>query len=193
MPCALFVDPRGPYPTLLGRDRCWDEARDARTYDRDDPVVVHPPCAAWGQMVRINAKRYGTVPGADGGLFACALEIVRRVGGVLEHPMNSLAFAHFGLGRPSFGAWSKIGEREWTTCVWQSTYGHVARKATWLLLVGDRPFDLDWRKVRGTHTIGGGINTGWNAKPRASDAQALLTPVGFAVELINLASWCHQA
>ena len=35
---ALFVDPNGPYPELLGEELCWDEARDARV---DDSARTH--------------------------------------------------------------------------------------------------------------------------------------------------------
>lgn len=46
---ALYVDPRGPYPKMLGVE-CWDEARDARTYAGPHPVVAHPPCGPWGRL-----------------------------------------------------------------------------------------------------------------------------------------------
>jgi hypothetical protein len=46
---ALYVDPKGIYPRLLGPEHCWDEARDARTYAGPGPVVAHPPCQRWGR------------------------------------------------------------------------------------------------------------------------------------------------
>lgn len=189
-PCALYVAPDGPYPALLGAEFCWTEDRDARTYNLTRPVIAHPPCSSWGRMARVNHSRWGTEIGDDAGAFRHALETVRECGGVLEHPSQSIAFEAFGLGHPSHGVWSQISGREWTCCVWQSAYGHVARKATWLLYSGDRePFPLRWQRPEGTKTVGGGIHTGFNRKPRASDSEALLTPHDFAVELVRLARW----
>ena len=37
---ALYVDPRGPYPELLGPELCWDAERDARLYDGPHPVAT---------------------------------------------------------------------------------------------------------------------------------------------------------
>lgn len=194
MPCALYVEDSGPYPRILGSERCWTESRDARTYDLDFPVVVHPPCSRWGQMARVNLSRWGSPMGEDGGLFAHALSTLRRCGGVLEHPSQSLAFETFGLGRPEHGRWRQVSEREWTCGVWQSAYGHVARKATWILYVGESaPAEMEWSKPEGSKTVGGGVNTGFNRKPRASDSEALLTPDRFARALIDLACQSHGA
>lgn len=190
IPCALYVEARGPYPKILGAERCWTVDRDARTYAGTDPVVAHPPCSQWGKMAIVNASRWGSSIGEDGGMFAHALATVRRCGGVLEHPAQSFAFARFGLGVPVHGSWHPIGPREWTTQVWQSAYGHVARKSTWLLYVGDvEPPPLLWSRPEGTRTIGGGVRTGFNSKPRATRSEAVLTPDAFAQELVRLARY----
>ena len=39
---ALYIDRKGPYPLILGDDRCWDELRDARLYAGAGPVIAHP-------------------------------------------------------------------------------------------------------------------------------------------------------
>jgi len=189
---ALFVDPHGVYPVLLGPPHCWDEARDARTYVGQGPVVAHPPCNLWVNLAAVNWKRYGRqrpawYPGGDdGGCFASALANVRRWGGVLEHPAGSHAWAHFGLPRPTERGWSHDPERDgvWTCEVWQSTYGHLARKRTWLLYCGARaPFDLLWAREPGTHQVG------WfdRAKPTLGKRKASATPRPFAEALIALA------
>jgi hypothetical protein len=115
---ALFVDPRGVYPKLLGRRQCWANdlesapgngprtRDDAREYAGPDPVVAHPPCNLWVNMAAVNWKRYrrqrpAWYPGGDdGGCFAAALAAVRKYGGVLEHPAGSHAWAKYKLIKP---------------------------------------------------------------------------------------------
>lgn len=185
---ALFVDTkRGPYPAL-GVD-CWDEKRDARNFTGEGPVIVHPPCARWCGVARMNERRYGCKVGDDGGLFAFALATVRRCGGVLEHPAFSLAWPAYGLARPPKfpGGWGQAGNG-WVCEVHQVAYGHGARKKTWLLYVGDAPpADLDWSSPEPKYQIGGGINTGERQRPRMPDALTHLTPEPFARALIALA------
>ncbi len=189
---ALFVDPFGPYPGLVGPDLCWDFARDARTYSLDLPCVMHPPCGRWGKLAPINQKRWGTKIGDDGGLFAFALDVLRRVGGVIEHPAGSLAWDRFGLPKPRGEGWGTEGKSEFSSCeVWQSSYGHKCHKRTWLLYSGEaEPIPLDWRRDRSlaTHQVGGGINTGHRSKPRLPQSEAHLTPQSFAEALVALAS-----
>lgn len=142
---ALYIDANGPYPHRVAE--CFDEKRDARTYALDLPVIAHPPCNRWCRFAGLVEKRWGHKRGEDGGLFAHALETVRRCGGVLEHPAYSDAWPAFGLPRPiTGGAWTQgTAPDEWTCYVEQWRYGHLGRKATWLYYCGARPpFDLKW-------------------------------------------------
>jgi hypothetical protein len=192
---ALYVDPAGIYPRVLGAERCWDLARDARTYAGPDPVVAHPPCQLWVNLAAVNYKRYGHLPawypgGTDGGCFAAALAAVRQWGGVLEHPANSHAFRvhDVTLKRGSAPAgWAHIGHNLWICEVWQSAYGHPARKRTWLLYaspIGRAPFDLNWSREPGTHQVG------WfdRVKPTLNKKDAMATPPAFAEMLLALAA-----
>ena len=196
---ALFVDPKGIYPELLGAERCWDEERDARLYPGLHPVVAHPPCNRWVNMAAVNWKRYGRqkpawYPGGDdGGCFAAALAAVRRWGGVLEHPAASHAWAAHSLQIPRWGGWEGPGAfsaREWVCEVWQSTYGHRAcgGKPTWLLYCGKRPpFELNWSRTRGTLRM-----SGFDKRPGQREMgkrERSATPRAFAEELIRLAVW----
>lgn len=185
---ALFVDKRGPYWNRDDVD-AWDVERDARKYDGPHPVVAHPPCFLWVNMAAVNWKRYQRqLPawypgGSDEGCFASALAAVRAHGGVLEHPAFTHAWEAHGLTAPARG-WGHVGNREWVCEVWQSAYGHAARKRTWLLYVGDRaPFELDWRREPGTAQIG------WfdRIKPTLSKLEALKSPPAFAEMLLSLA------
>ena len=134
---ALFVETGGAYfdqPGVIP----WDEQRDARKYTGPFPVVAHPPCQRWGRFWHgSTAKPHQFAKGDDGGCFASALGSLRRFGGVLEHPADSHAWAHFGMDRPQRnGGWAEAAPGLWTCCVYQGHYGHFAAKATWLLVAG---------------------------------------------------------
>jgi hypothetical protein len=143
----------------------------------------------------LNFARYGgehNRPGNDGGCFAAALAAVRRWGGVLEHPAYSRAWPAFGLGAPVAGRWRQLSGpgpcralvREWVCELWQSAYGHKARKRTWLFYVGEPPpLEANWQREPGTHQCG------WfdRIKPTLGKAEASRTPPAFAEYLVALA------
>lgn len=110
-----------------------------------------------------------------------------RCGGVLEHPAGSFAWQTFGLKRPEAGKWVKVCNwpRDYWVCeVWQSAYGHKARKRTWLLYCGNlEPFPMRWEQKAGTHQVG------WfdRIKPTLSKKEASATPPAFMNELVLLA------
>jgi hypothetical protein len=191
---ALFVETDGCYFGLEGVDP-WDITRDARKYDGPHPVIAHPPCQLWVNFAALNYKRYGgehNRPGNDGGCFAHALWAVRQFGGVLEHPAGSRAWDYFNLTKPQFDdRWTLASgrvdawlTREWVCEVWQSAYGHSARKRTWLLCVSElQPPEFNWSREPGTHQVG------WfdRIKPTLSKRQASATPPAFRDALLNLA------
>lgn len=143
MVAALYVDPAGVYSGLEGVE-VWDEARDARLYEGPWPVVAHPPCARWSIMGL--CRGYGD--GLDGGCFEAALAAVRRFGGVLEHPANTLAWKAFGLPKPAARGWvGSLTDRGWTCEIDQAQYGHRANKRTWLYYVGSEPPELRWGRA----------------------------------------------
>ncbi len=193
MIAALYVHPKGPYAGLPDVE-VWDEARDARTYAGPWPVVAHPPCHLWVNLAAVNYARGRAIPawypgGSDGGCFASALAAVRQWGGVLEHPAGSHAWAHHGLPRPRLG-WLRTLSGEWVCEVWQSAYGHQARKRTWLFYAGAvPPFELDWRRDPGSHQVG------WfdRAKPTLSKRAASATPPAFRDVLLALAQRAASA
>lgn len=188
MIAALFVQTNGAYFGLPDVDP-WDEMRDARLYRGPRPVVAHPPCQLWVNFAALNFKRYGgehNRPGNDGGCFASAIASARRYGGVVEHPASSNAWDAHGLTKPrGHGGWQRsLLPGEWVCEVWQSAYGHPARKRTWLFCASqDRPPGLRWERLPGTHQVG------WfdRNKPTLSKKEASATPLAFRDALIAVA------
>lgn len=185
--CALYIDPRGPYPKLLGPEMCWDEKRDARTYAGPWPLVAHPPCGAWSSLRHLysgDSKECGPL----------AVEAVRRFGGVVEHPATSTMFAELGLPRPGELP-DQFGGR--TVEVRQCDWGHPAEKRTFLYFVGGQLPPMPPRRepthwCSGTHTPGqrGTVPPGIKV---CSAQQRRRTPEAFARWLISLAQQVNIA
>lgn len=189
---ALFVDPKGIYPRLLGDESCWGAERDARVYAGPHPVIAHPPCQLWGNLAFVNFKRWGgehNKPGNDGGCFKHALWCVESFGGVIEHPRTSRAWKAFGIESPQPYTWTLTSRGGWTCEVWQSAYGHRANKATCLYFVGDKPpKEMDWSRPVGTHQCGFRDRRGDHKnKKTVGKREASATPEAFARVLIDLA------
>lgn len=122
----------------------WDAVRDARTYPGPGPVVAHPPCGPWGRLRHLYR-------GTEHDCAPRAVEQVRKFGGVLEHPAGSKLWEHCGLlppihelpslaGKAALGSLSDTAfggcHGAYTIELDQVEWGHVARKRTWLYLVG---------------------------------------------------------
>lgn len=184
---ALYIDPRGPYPSMPGVE-CWDETRDARAYAGPHPVIAHPPCGPWGDLAARCKNQ-------DRELAPLAVEQVRRWGGVLEHPARSRLWKHCGLPLPG-ELFDPAGG--FTVEVEQVDWGHKCRKPTWLYLVGVSP-SLVWRmpKRAPTHAIFyGAWERSGHAGPKliaASKEIRRRTPQLFADMLVELARASRQA
>lgn len=188
MIAALYVERGGPYFDRADVDP-WDKERDATKYDGPWPVVAHPPCGAWGMLAHLYEQD-------DAHLAPLAVEQVRKWGGVLEHPSRSRLWWHCQLPFPGeFG-----DEHGYSLEVCQVDWGHVARKRTWLYLVGIPRSALTFPAHREpTHWISGfRSTTGRNryagngsAVPPGikvcSAQQRRRTPPAFADWLIGLA------
>jgi len=187
---ALFVREDSVYKTLPGVD-AWDQQRDARRWPGGNPLVAHPPCRAW------SCLRYFARPEpGEKDLAFFAVDMIRRWGGVLEHPRGSALWPAAGLplpgkGKDAFGGWS-IGVNQY----W---WGHRAEKATLLYVVGveprkipEIPFVLGeplfvvssiYSKKRGDRHP--------SKKFELPKAEREKTPPRFAEWLVELASLCH--
>lgn len=166
---ALFVDTNGPYMTDPRFD-AYDIERNALTYDGEDPAVDHSPCQRFGRMAKGSPRAQRYEVGDDGGCFAHGLKIVRRNGGVKEHPAGSHAFRIYGLPIPPRKGWSPPDEYGGRSCrIDQGTYGHPAKKATWLYAVLPAYPELNWKRAWGLLYIGG---DGYHGKAERDRAKA---------------------
>lgn len=150
---ALYVERGGPYFAILDVDP-WGRERDARTYAGPLPIVAHPPCGPWGRLRHLyRGNEHDCAP--------AAVAAARRWGGVVEHPAHSLLWAELDLPRPGgpTGAFGGFADSfgGYTIEVDQVAWGHVARKRSWLYLVGVPRFDA----FAGVRT--GGTPTHWTS------------------------------
>jgi hypothetical protein len=172
---VLFARTDSVYKTFSFCD-VFDIDRDARTWPGGNPVIVHPPCRAWGRLRSFSRPAPGE---RDLGFFAVAQ--VRKNGGVLEHPVTSLLWREAGLPAPGAGV-DEFGG--WSMSVPQFWFGHLADKLTWLYVVGcdpsrvpALPFVLGQASIKVDHM---------------SHAEREKTPEKFAVWLCDLALRCGK-
>lgn len=176
---VLFARADSVYKTMPGCD-VWDEARDARKWDGAAPIVAHPPCRQWGKL-----RQFAHGTHEEKMLAVQAVQAVQAHGGVLEHPAESLLWAHCGLPTPgrapdAFGGW--------TAAIRQCDWGHKAEKMTWLYIVGIHPDELPPLPERGEPT---GVIKPQRGVPRTlkivTKAEREHTPPALAEWLVDLA------
>lgn len=127
---ALYVDPDGPYPTLVADDEWYDLERDARTFAGGRPVVAHPPCGPWGKLAW-RCKNQDRSTGIH------AVEVVRANGGILEHPVGSKLFEACEIPTSPWTPERTVDAYGgYTIRVPQWDWGHRGEKGTILYIVG---------------------------------------------------------
>ena len=181
---VLYVDPRGPYPSLVAD--WWDETRDARNYAGPNPVVAHPPCGPWGTLRTLSREGHEIRE-----LAMYALRDVRRFGGALEHPAKSTLFKLDDM--PQFDGLPDAygGQHQHQRSVVRIRFGHVALKETGIYYMGGTPGPLP-PKRKPSHWCSGVHTPGARGKPPpgikiCSAEQRRRTPIAFARYLIALA------
>lgn len=169
MVAVLFARADSHYKQIPGCD-VWDEVRDGRLWPGGQSVVAHPPCRAWGRYAhKANA------PAHEKDLARFSVAMVRRWGGVLEHPANSGLWADQGLPAPG----RRDGHGGHTVAVLQKWWGHEAEKPTWLYIIGCAPGGLPPVPI----TLRAASNTIENMCRQKRER----TPFDFAVWLCDLA------
>lgn len=165
----------------------YDIDRDARTYAGPFPVVAHPPCRAWGRL-----RHFARPVAGEMDLARHAVSVVRRYGGILEHPVGSLLWRDQGLPPPgagydAFGGWSFGAPQFW--------WGHEAYKLSVFYVCGVRVMDMpcmpfalgDAPKVLETRKKTG------PKRPSLSKSDRERTPLRLASWLVEVASLCAPA
>ena len=180
---ALFVRADSVYKTMTGVD-AWDIERDARRWPGGCPVVAHPPCRAWGVL-----RQFAKPRDDEKALAVWSVEQVRRWGGVLEHPAGSTLWPEMDLPEPGEGRDDHGG---WTLGIHQHWFGHRAKKATRLYIVGCEPSDIPDMPLRldkPTHCIR--PTKSYPRLPSVTKAEREHTPPELAEWLVELARRCR--
>lgn len=119
-----------------------------------------------------------------------AVDTVRRVGGVLEHPAQSSLWGVAGLPRPGCKP-DKFGG--WTFPIVQFWFGHRAMKATWLYIVGVSPAGVPIIPLvlgDAPRVIAQNHKRKTTRRPEVTDREREATPVDLAKWLLELANRC---
>ena len=190
---VLFARRDSIYKTLLGCD-VYDIDRDARTWPGGCPVVAHPPCRGWGNLKHMAKPRAG-----EKDLAVLAVNLIRRWGGVLEHPQRSTLWEHCRLPKPGperdqHGGWTLAAPQKW--------WGHRAEKPTLFYIVGIAPRSLPLIPLvmgRASHVVTqpGRLKSGLrrtgattSLRPEITKAERERTPPLLAEWLVELTRRC---
>lgn len=166
MIAALFVRRDSHYKAMPVVD-CYDEDRDALTWPGGVPGIFHPPCRSWARLKGLAKPQPG-----ERELALWSMAMVRRHGGVLEHPIASDLWKETDCRTP--GIRDQHGGIL-ITCN-QGDFGHRAAKATALYLVNTPVPALPFELAAVTNTV---ENMGRAERER--------TPHQFAALLVHLA------
>ena len=186
--CSVLFACKGSLYHSLPVD-VYDIDRDALTFPGGTAVVAHPPCRAWASLRHCAKPREG-----EKDLAPWAVEQVRRWGGVLEHPLNSILWRTLGLpegvrDRDEYGGFTLKVDQFW--------WGHRARKRTRLYICGIEPRDVPAYPLKlGEAPCTVGLWSGRdkeNCRPSISKKEFELTPRGFAEWLVDLALRADRA
>lgn len=184
----LFARSDSVYKTVPDCD-VYDMERDARTFAGGMPIVAHPPCRAWGGLSHFAKPRPG-----ERRLAPWAVGMIRRHGGVLEHPNASRLWKYSGLPAPGqrdrFGGFTLAIDQDW--------FGHRAEKRTKLYVVGCDPRDVPPIPIKLEEPFyvvspSCNIRVGHpNYRPQLRKAEREHTPIDLARWLVELARRCSH-
>jgi len=178
---VLFARADSNYKALPDVD-VWDAERDARRWPGGCPVVAHPPCRAWGVL-----KHMAKPKPHERGLALFAVEMVRKWGGVLEHPSGSELWKTMGIpDADMFG--DEYGG--YTVEIDQYDFGHVANKPTRLYVCGRELRDLPPMPPKKHGRAAKSMTGQVPGTARCTQREREYTPPDLAVWLVETARRC---
>lgn len=184
---VLYVRKKSIYKSLV--NDCYDEERDARNFDKKNSVIAHPPCRAWSKLSALSKAT-----DEEKSLAPLAVELIRKVGGVLEHPASSALWKEKKLELPMPGAgYDKYGG--WSLSLDQFWFGHKAKKSTWLYIVGCKAMEIPEYPLcfdAIQYVVTSTARNKKQPKKTLSKKDREATPVLFAKWLIELALICNK-
>lgn len=87
---VLFAQNRSSYFNFPDLFDVYDAEKNALTFEKRGPIIAHPPCRLWSQMRGMA----NWVP-AEKWYFPWSIGLVRRYGGIVEHPRSSSGWAKY--------------------------------------------------------------------------------------------------
>lgn len=183
---ALFVRSDSIYKSLLFD--CYDKARNAIYYERSNAVICHPPCRAWSRL-----RHFANPVEGESELAIWSIDLARKNGGVVEHPLGSSLWAHMNLplgpNIDEFGGYTVSINQHW--------YGHKAEKKSLLYICGCPRNKLPlipiiFDAVEYTVCSSSKIPVYRRNKKEITKAEREHTPEKLALWLIEVASLCHH-
>ncbi|UOX33224.1 hypothetical protein LXD69_14400 [Flavobacterium sediminilitoris] len=129
---VLFVHPKSNYNKFPFFD-CYDEKRNSLTYSGSKPVICHPPCRKFSRLRGLSCA-----PDSEKELGYWSIDLVRKNGGIVEHPHDSQLWKDKEVVKP--GTIDEFGG--FTFCIDQSWFGYYTPKRTILYIVGIKPKEL---------------------------------------------------
>lgn len=181
---VLFARVDSNYKSIPGCD-VWDADRDALNWPGGGPVIAHPPCRAWGVLKHLAKPKPNE---RDLALFA--IEMVRKWGGVLEHPSGSelwktMRIPDADLFGDEYGGY--------TVKIDQYDFGHVANKPTRLYVCGcelrELPIMPPKKRGKAQKSITGQVP----GTARCTQREREYTPPELAAWMVDLATRCTPA
>lgn len=177
---VLFARKDSIYKELPNCD-VWDIDRNAMLWPGGNSIIAHPPCRLWGRL-----RKFSNAPESEKDTGRFAVQMVRKWGGVLEHPAGSLLWKDQNLPLP--GQFDNYNG--YTLAAPQIWWGHKANKSTWFYIVGfsgslSIPFTLAYP----SHVVK--TSKKRNRLPYLSHSDRERTPIKLAYWLFDLASRCE--
>lgn len=121
MPVILYTKSKSEY-LHLGVE-CYGKEKNALTYQGNDVVICHPPCAHWGSM-----SHFASIEPAEKYLALHALWLVESLGGILEHPAQSKLWKLVKSNRENYKGSILSVNMSW--------FGFPTQKRTYLYIKG---------------------------------------------------------